>query len=101
MLIDLETLKAILYRENAVIDENDVEPLMAVIEKEVMAENFKKLLLQMSRYNAAEGQTWTKETKARQECRQALRMQGLQLLQMGIDPDEIKKQGSYLVDEWR
>lgn len=55
----------------------------------------------MSRYNAAEGQTWTKETKARQECRQALRMQGLQLLQMGIDPDEIKKQDSYLVDEWR
>lgn len=70
----------------------------SVIVEEI--DRFKKLLKEMSYYNAAEGD-WRSERGSRVECRRRLRDQGLVLEKLGVDVDGLIREGSYLVGDWR
>ena len=59
--------------------------------------DFKKELRTMSTLNASGG-PYSMTAKEIAECRKRLNAQARILLQLDIDPDEIIRQGNYLVD---
>ena len=70
--------------------------------KETQAiERFKFLLGRMSYHNAAE-RDWRNEISEQLACKELLQQAAKDLEALGIDPQSIVDQGSYLVDsEWK
>jgi hypothetical protein len=64
---------------------------------EELIEKLKEAASDLSYYNAAEGDSWSKERLARQQARENLAKYHSECILAGLDPSEILKDGHYLL----
>lgn len=64
---------------------------------EEMVQEWKEAAGAMSYYNAAEGPSWSYETEERNKCRKYLGELTEKLTKHGVDVEELKRSGNYLI----